>query len=565
MKFKDFAYNRPNIENLKNTFEQLLKKFKNAQNAEEQTEIIHQINDHRGNFDTMSNLAYVRYSMDTNNTEYEQEQTFFDENLPIFQGIINDFYAELIKSPFKAELKKAWGKQLFAIAETALKTFNDSVIEDLQKENALSSDYMRLIASAAIEFEGKKMNLAELAPYTTHLDRNIRKAAADAKWEFFEKNSTELDQIFDDLVKVRHTIAQKLGYNNFVELSYNRLARTDYNAQMVANFRQQVLNEIVPLTLKLDKRQAKRLDIENLKYYDYGLYFKTGNPKPKGSPEWIVENSKRMYQELSTETNEFFNFMMENELMDLVTRKGKAVGGYCTYISGYQAPFIFSNFNGTAGDITVLTHEAGHAFQVYMSRQFELPEYYWPTYEACEIHSMSMELMTWPWMEYFFKEDTEKFKFEHLSGCIFFLPYGVAVDEFQHYVYENPTATPQQRKQKWSEIEHKYQPGIDYDNNPFLENGGRWQQQSHIYHTPFYYIDYTLAQICAFQFWKKFNTDRSTALNDYIRLCSAGGSKSFLELVEYANLESPFDKNCLKNVVQPVQAYLDSIDDLSLN
>lgn len=271
-----------------------------------------------------------------------------------------------------------------------------------------------------------------------------------------------------------------------------------------------------------------------------------------------------MYDELSKETGEFFRYMNENNLMDLVAKKGKAGGGYCTYIENYKSPYIFSNFNGTSGDIDVLTHEAGHAFQVYSSRHFEIPEYNWPTYEACEIHSMSMEFFTWPWMELFFKEDTDKYKFSHLSSGLLFLPYGVSVDEFQHWVYENPEATPAERNQQWRAIERKYLPHKDYDGNAYLEAGGFWQRQGHIYNSPFYYIDYTLAQICAFQFWKRSRENQEEAWNDYARLCKLGGSMPFTELVREANLISPFEEGCVESVIGEIETWLDSVDDSKL-
>ncbi|TCL49249.1 M3 family oligoendopeptidase [Thermolongibacillus altinsuensis] len=365
-------------------------------------------------------------------------------------------------------------------------------------------------------------------------------------------------------MKVRTNMAKKLGFENFVELGYARLGRTDYNAEMVAKFREQVKEFIVPIAVKLRERQQERIGVDKLKYYDEAFAFKTGNPTPKGDAKWIIENGKKMYQELSPETDEFFRFMIDHELMDLVAKKGKASGGYCTYIENYKAPFIFSNFTGTSSDIDVLTHEAGHAFQVYESRHFEIPEYNWPTLEACEIHSMSMEFFTWPWMELFFKEDTEKYKFNHLSSALLFLPYGVAVDEFQHFVYENPDITPAERKQAWREIEKKYMPTRDYDGNDYLERGGFWQRQSHIYTTAFYYIDYTLAQICAFQFWKRSRENYKEAWNDYVKLCREGGSKPFTELVRVANLISPFEDGCVQSVVGEIECWLNSVDDKQL-
>ncbi|HWY97764.1 MAG TPA: M3 family oligoendopeptidase, partial [Bacteroidia bacterium] len=360
-------------------------------------------------------------------------------------------------------------------------------------------------------------------------------------------------------------IARRLGFKTFTELTYMRLMRIDYNASMVKNYREQIRKYVVPLVQELKTKQAKRLGLDSLKYYDESLLFKAGNAKPKGDEKWILNKAKQMYDELSPRTSEFFAYMLDNELMDLVSRKNKAAGGYCSFLNDYKSPFIFANFNGTMHDVTVLTHEVGHAFQGYSSRHYTTPEYYFPTYEACEIHSMSMEFLTWPWMKLFFEESTDKFLFEHLCGALQFLPYGVTVDEFQHWVYDNPDATPVERKLQWRNIEMKYLPHRDYEDNTYLQSGGFWQQQGHIYQSPFYYIDYTLAQVCALQFWERSNADRKLALEDYQNLCNAGGSQSFLDLVKLANLTSPFEDGCLEEVTAEAGKWIRSVDESHLN
>ncbi|MGG4167306.1 M3 family oligoendopeptidase [Rossellomorea vietnamensis] len=564
MKFEDYTYERPNLEEIKPAFEKVLQKFKEASDVSEQVEAIKEINDIRLTIDTMQNICYIRHSIDTNDAFYKEEQEYIDEMMPEVSGMVTEYYRELVNSPYRKELEDKWGKQLFSLAESEIKTFSPEIITLLQKENKLSSQYTKLMASAKIPFEGEERTLAQMGPFTQSVNRGTRKEAAFATVSFFEENQEELDRLFDELVKVRHTIATTLGYKNFVELGYYRMTRTDYTPDMVKAFRDQVKEHIVPLSTELKERQGKRIGIDSMKFYDEGFKFTSGNASPKGDPQWIIDNGKKMYEELSPETKEFFDFMIERNLMDLEAKKGKAGGGYCTYIAGYEAPYIFSNFNGTSGDIDVLTHEAGHAFQVYSSRGFDIPEYIWPTYEACEIHSMSMEFFTWPWMNYFFKEDTDKYQFSHLSEALQFLPYGVAVDEFQHFVYENPQATPAERNAAWRKIEEEYLPHKDYDGVSYLENGGFWQRQSHIYNSPFYYIDYTLAQICAFQFWKKMNEDRERAWSDYVALCKLGGSRSFTALVEAAHLDSPFQEGTVEKVIEPIRQWLNGIDDTNL-
>ena len=561
MKLTEFEYKRPNIEEVKSKLETAVNNLKAVENFENQSVIIDEISEIVNYYESFATLASINYSKDTENEDFQKEDEFYNENSPVVFNLINDYYKQLIQSPYRDQLVEKYGEQFMNIVELTSKTRSEKIISDQQKENQLSSEYTKLLASAKIMFEGEERNLAGLVPFQNSPDREMRKKAMQASSQFFIENEEELDRIYDELVHLRNKMARDLGFNNYVEMGYAKMLRSDYNPEMVAKFRADILKYVVPVATKLRKLQADRLGLDELKFHDEALKFKSGNPTPKGDPNWIVDQATKMYQQLSPETNDFFNFMKENELMDLVNRKGKAGGGYCTYIPEIKSPFIFSNFNGTTHDIKVLTHEAGHAFQIFNSRNFELPEYYWPTYEACEIHSMSMEFLTWPWMELFFEEDIEKFKYEHIFNSITFLPYGVAVDEFQHWVYENPNVTPKERKDYWSELEKKYLPHRVYEDDPYMENGGRWQRQMHIYRTPFYYIDYTLAQICAFQFWIKSTDNMVDAWSDYLKLCKAGGSKSFLNLVELANLESPFKDGVMEKVMGEVESFLDTIDD----
>ena len=561
MIFEDFKYQRPDIEAFSEAFLNHLRSFENAPDFASHEVAFSLLNDMRLEFMSMYNICYIRHTMDVTDKFYDAENNFYDEHMPQFQNLRNQFYQKLVNSPFRDQLEAKWGEQLFALAEQQLKTFQPEIQQDLVEENQLGSQYTRLKAGAKIQFNGDVYNLSSIHIPETSEDRDTRKAASETKWHFFSEQKEKFDEIFDKLVKTRHRIARKLGFKNYIELGYARMQRTDYTPEMVARFRDQVKEHIVPIASSLYARQARRLGLDRLKYYDEEYKFTSGNPKPKGSPEWIIDNASKMYADLAPETDTFFNFMRQNNLMDLVTRPGKSTGGYCTYIGKYKAPFIFSNFTGTSADIDVLTHEAGHAFQVFSSRDLGLNEYNWPTYEACEIHSMSMEFFTWPWMDLFFKEDADKYKFAHLASSITFLAYGVAVDEFQHFVYENPEVSPEERNEMWKKIEQKYLPHRDYDDNPFLEAGGFWQKQSHIFVAPFYYIDYTLAQVCAFQFWKKDREDHQKAWQDYLNLCKLGGSKAFLALVEEANLQSPFEEGGVKSIVFTIRDWLDAVDD----
>lgn len=564
MTFTKFPYQRPVLENYTEAFVALLDTFAYAKTYPAQKAAYEQIAEMRKEFESMNNLCRIRHSINTSDKTYEEENTFFDINYPQYESLNTRFYKLLIDARFRDQLEEEFGSQLFTIAELNLKTFKPEILAGLRNENCLKSEYTKLRASARIQFNGVEYNLSNILPLEISTDRDTRKAASEAKWDFYVQKSDEIEKIYDNLVRRRHNMAVELGHKNFIELGYARMLRSEYNAKDVAAFREHIHKYVVPVACELRERQAKRIGLDGLKYYDEGLYFKTGNPKPKGEPGWIINNAKKMYAELSGETEEFFNFMLDNELLDLVAKKDKAPGGYCSFINKYKAPFIFSNFNGTSGDIDVLTHEAGHAFQVYSSRNLGVHEYAWPTFEACEIHSMSMEFFTWPWMSSFFKEDTDKYKFLHISSSLIFLCYGAAIDEFQHFVYENPNVNNVERNKAWRDIEKKYLPYRDYDGHEFLEKGGFWQRQGHLFFTPFYYIDYVLAQICAFQFWIKDHQNHDKAWDDYVQLCKAGGSKPFLELVQLANLQSPFEEGCIKSVVEDIKTWLENVGDNTL-
>lgn len=564
MKFEQIPYERPEKEEVEQIFTEHIQLFKESDTVEGQIEALKSLQDYSNWLETQANLVSIRHSIDTEDAFYKSEKEYIDEVMPVMQEFKTDYYRAIVDSPFRVQLEERWGSQLFKLAELSLKTFSPDIIPELQLENKLTTEYGQLIASAKIEFEGEERTLAQLTPFEQSTDRDVRKKASAAKFQFLADNEEQLDRIYDDLVNVRTKMAQKLGFANFVEMGYARMTRTDYDAEMVANFRQQVQDEIVPVATKLRERQQRRIGVDTLNFYDENFTYQSGNATPKGDADWIIENGKLMYKELSKETDEFFKYMIENNLMDLLSKKGKESGGYCAYLPEYGSPFIFSNFNGTSGDIDVLTHEAGHAFQVYQSRHLGVPEYAFPTMEAAEIHSMSMEFFAWPWMEHFFKEDTEKYKFAHLADSILFIPYGVAVDEFQHFVYANPEATPEERKLYWSKLEKRYLPHRKYDGNAYLEAGGFWQRQSHIYQVPFYYIDYTLAQICALQFWKRMNDDQQAAWQDYLNLCQKGGSLSFLELVKVAGLRSPFEDGCVSSVIGEIEGWLNEVKDEKL-
>ena len=557
LSFPDFQYQRPDLDRLESAFHSVLEELKTAESLSDASAAVEQIDAIRASVATAYNIGYIRYSIDTRDEFYRAEKDWFDQHLPRTEQWRVDYYRALLDSPHREALEQHFGHQLFDSAKVSINTFRPEILEELQAVNKLSSEFTQLRGGAEIELAGKTYNLSSIAPLEQVPDREKRKEASTTKWDWFAKNRQRFENIYAEMVRLRTEMAHKLDYENYVGLGYANMNRTDYGPDEVANFRRQIKAHIVPIAQKLYDKQRERLGVDRLHYYDLGFRFPDGNPKPQGSPAEIVAHADKMYRELSQETGEFFQYLQDAKLMDLEAKDGKAPGGYCTFINEYQAPYIFSNFNGTSHDIDVLTHEFGHAFQVYSSRNQRPMEYNWPTFDAAEIHSMSMEFFTYPWMEGFFGPDTEKYYFSHVAGAFRFLPYGCAVDEFQHRVYEQPELDNAGRNAIWKEMEASYLPHLDYSDNDHLDAGTFWQSQGHIFSVPFYYIDYCLAQICAFQFFLKDEKDHATAWADYVRLCKAGGSKSFLQLVELAGLENPFEDGVVEKIANRMRERLD--------
>lgn len=560
IKFEEMKYKKPSLKRIEKKFNTIYDEFVNADSFILQDKALKKYFKLSDDISSDITIISILYSIDTTNPKYTKNQEIIDEISPQISAYENKFFKALIESKFRSELEKKWGSYLFKMLEINLKCFDEKIIPELIEINCLTSEYTKVIASAKIEFHGETYNLTQLGKFSQDVDRKIRQEASIASAKFFADNFNIIGDIYDKLVHLRDTCAKKLGFKNFVELGYYSLGRTDYNAEMVKGYREQIYKDVVPFTNKLFKETIKHNGVKNPLWFDYNLDFIDGNATPKGDKNYLVDQAQIMYHELSKETDNFFHLMNESHLMDLETKKGKAPGGYMTYIPRYKVPFIFSNFNGTSGDVDVLTHEFGHAFQGYMSRNITCPFYRSPTLEACEIHSMSMEFITHPWMDKFFKEDTKKYHYSHTKDAITFLPYGAIIDEFQHFVYENPDVTHEERCAKFREIEKKYEPHRKYDGAEVFEKGGWWMRQSHVFGSPFYYIDYTLAQIVAFQFFNEDRKNHKKAWKKYIKLCKLGGRYPFTELLQKAHLRNPFIDGNVKKAINPLKKYLKDLN-----
>ncbi len=559
MKYSDYPYERICVEEQNELLNERLERFNNAQSADEQIAVIREMDRTRRQYMHHANFTELNFERDVRNEEAKAEKKYHDSIRADLEEIDDRWKQAVVASPFKEELKKEWGPTFLDKLEMELKTFHPSIKEMRKQEMDLQTEHSELMAGAKIEFEGGTYNLDGMEPFQKDPDRSVRKRAWKAKFAWYEENADAFDDLYDRMVKLRHRIATTLGYGNFAELAYLRMGRIDYGPEEVARYRKQIVDLVVPVVRKLHEQKKKILGLDPLYSYD-GIHFKEGNPKPRGTPDEIVAATQEMYREMSPESGEFFDIMVDEELLDLVNREGKMPSGFCTNFPPYKRPYIFCNFNGTDRDVRILIHEAGHAFQFYSSRNQPLLDYMKSTSETNEIHSMAMEVLTWPWMEKFFGGEADRYRYMHAGTSLAFLPWGACGDHFQDWVYENPGATPQERKQQWLELESVYLPTCNYDDLAFPKTGGAWQMIPHFYQCPFYFIDYVIAQTCAFQYWIRNEENPGETWKSYLKLCQAGGSLHFKQLIELAELQSPFEEGCLESIVEKVSAWLDAVD-----
>ena len=558
MKFSEMPYKRPSLEEIRKLGEEALNKIENASCAQDVIDTYMEIEKQSEEISTMGSLSYVRYTIDTRDEFYSAENDFYDEAMPAIQEISQKTSLAMLNSRFRPELEEHFGKLMFTNLEISVRTMKPEIMELMMEENKLQSEYQKMLATGTVEWEGEMIPLPKLGPFKQSPDRAIRKKAYETDGKWYDEHQKELDEIYDKLVKNRTAQAKAMGHENYLALGYDRLGRNCYGPKEVAAFRDQIAKDMVPVVAAVKEYRRKRLGLDKLKFYDEGLAFVDGNAIPEGTADEILAAGRKMYEELSAETAEFAEELFGNELLDVLSKEGKAPGGYCTALPLYKVPFIFSNFNGTSGDVDVLTHEAGHAFAFYRAmHKGYISAYQSPTIEACEVHSMSMEFLTAPWHGKFFGDATRKYEIDHCEDALIFIPYGCMVDEFQHICYENPEMTPAQRNEKWLELEAKYRPWIDYDNLPFYGRGALWQRQTHIYTSPLYYIDYCMAQTVAFQFWIASMADRKDAWERYLRFVDAGGTMTFKDLVETAGLKVPYAEGVIGEIGAAISKWIE--------
>ena len=560
MKFNEMTYTRPDIDALLARCRELAAKAAAAPDGDALVRLYYEQSEAFAEYNTAANLANIHYTCDTRDAYWKAEQDFFDANGPAVTNASVEISRAFLANPHVDALTEKFGTTCVAGMKNAVLSMDDRTVELQQQFNALVSRYQQIYGGALVELDGKQLTIPQLGPYKEDLDPAVRRAAYEAEAGYFDAHRAELDELYGQIVQNLNAQARVMGYHDYSELSYVRMNRIGYGPEEIRKFRDQVANDVVPQLQKVMALRAKRTGIAHPAFTDLPILFRDGNPKPIPGYKARMDAARTMYHELSPETAEFIDFMQDNELFDVESRPGKMSGGYMTSLPSYKAPFIFANWNDTSGDVDVLTHECGHAFEGYVAeRDPAIPaDLECPGMESAEIHSMAMEFLTAPWHHLLFGKDTDKYALLHAEDSFVFLAYGCEVDEFQHIMYQNPDLTPDERNAEWLKLEKKYRPWIDFDNLPFYGRGAGWQRQLHIYECPFYYIDYCLSTMAALQFFLLSLTDHKDAWARYLRLVRRAGMASYTELLETAGLKVPFEEGSIKGIAQQMTDWLES-------
>ena len=560
MKFNEMTYTRPDIGALLARCKELAAKAAAAPDGDALVRLYYEQSEAFAEYNTAANLANIHYTCDTRDAYWKAEQDFFDANGPAVTNASVEISRAFLANPHVDVLTAKFGTTCVAGMKNAVLGMDDRTVELQQQFNALVSRYQQIYGGALVELDGKQLTIPQLGPYKEDLDPAVRRAAYEAEAGYFDAHRAELDELYGEIVKNLNAQARVMGYHDYSELSYVRMNRIGYGPEEIRKFRDQVANDVVPQLQKVMALRAKRTGIARPTFTDLPIMFKDGNPKPIPGYKARMDAARTMYHELSPETAEFIDFMQDNELFDVESRPGKMSGGYMTSLPSYKAPFIFANWNNTSGDVDVLTHECGHAFEGYVAeRDPAIPaDLECPGMESAEIHSMAMEFLTAPWHHLLFGKDTDKYALLHAEDSFVFLAYGCEVDEFQHIMYQNPDLTPDERNAEWLKLEKKYRPWIDFAGLPFYGRGAGWQHQLHIYECPFYYIDYCLSTMAALQFFLLSLTDHKDAWERYLRLVRRAGTASYTELLETAGLKVPFEEGSIKGIAQQMTDWLEN-------
>ena len=553
---EDFSVN--DWEGIKPFFDQLLER--KIENKEELLQWLKDRSELESVLSEDAGWRYIKMTCDTTDAIYQERFNYFVTQIePHIAPYSNNLNEKALNSPYLNEIDEPAYKILVRSLKKDFKIFREENIPLATEIQTESQQFGSISGAMTVEIDGKELTLQQAADRLQDTDRQIREEAYRKISQRRLQDKGKLDELFNKLIKLRHQTALNADFANFRDYMFTALGRFDYNPQDCFQFHEAVATEVVPMLNEIAKERKEKLQVEALKPWDKSVDPEGKSPlKPFKTSEELVEKTITCFSRLDPYLGECLSTMRSMGHLDLESRKGKAPGGYNYPLAEIGVPFIFMNATSTLRDLVTILHEGGHAIHSFLTRDLELNDFKHTPSEVAELASMSMELISMDHWDLFFEneEDLKRAKKNHLEQIIETLPWVATIDKFQHWLYENPSHTPEERIKIWNEILTTYSDqATDWDglgeNKNYI-----WQKQLHLYEVPFYYIEYAIAQLGAIAVWKNYREDAAKGLEGYMNALKLGYTRPIPEIYAAAGIRFDFSKDYIRELMQFVKAEL---------
>lgn len=505
----------------------------------------------------------IKMTCDTTDGKLEEAFVFFVTQIqPQIQPIADRLNRKLIGCPFSKQLNHTKYFTYLRSIRKSIDLFREENISLQSELSVLGQQFGTISGKMTIDVDGQEYTLQQAAKFLESHDRSLRESVYRKINERRLQDKEELDQLFSTLVEKRHQVALNAGFPNYRDYKFKELGRFDYTLKECKDFHEAVKTEVLPLVTEIYERKKAKLGLDTLRPWDTEAEpVGTAPLRPFEKGQDLLEKSIQCFEKLDPFFAECLKTMNSMGRFDLESRKGKAPGGYNCPLSETGAPFIFMNAAGQMSDVTTMVHEGGHAVHSFLAHPLELSGFKEYPMEIAEVASMTMELFSMDYWEVFFPnpQDLKRAKEHQLERVITVFPWIATIDKFQHWIYENPSHTADERSKKWMEILKEFtSPALDISG---LENyrAFGWQRQLHLFEVPFYYIEYGIAQLGAIGIWKNFSENKAGAINQYKEALSKGGMQTLPELYKTAGIEFNFSQKNIHDLMQFVKKQMEDI------
>lgn len=557
-KFSDLQYKETDYQSLAKMILDLTEKAKKADSPSSLEEVLKIYDTEMGEVGYNYTLSYIHSSLDSSDSfwqealQKESKGNAMLDTTPLLKAILENKYFSSLEEKYGPVLRDKLNKSI----STGSKAQNERA-----EEGDLVSKYQREKAMVRINYKGKELSEGEVIPLFESPIREERIQSRKAVAKAFLEKKELFGSMLERLVSLRDTIAKENGFSNYLEYMDINYSRIGYGEKEMDAFVSEVKEYVVPVLSHIFEETRKRLGLEEMTVADISLMFVDGNAKPSGRADVLKEAAKKMYKALSPEMEAFFTGMLDSHSIDVDFSPNKVSGmGFCTDLKKGMYPFVFGNLDGTSWDVTVFTHEVGHAWQSYASDQnLDLTLFREMPLDAVEIPSKTMELFSYPFAEEFFGKDGDKFRFAHFRNAVKEIVAYTSVHELNTWIYTHVGASFDEINEKWMEIQSSYYPNVSYGEMEEEEKkGASLLRNMGIFMFPRYLISYVFSEMCAIDLFMEYLKDKDKALDSYNRLCRMGGSKSYPEILSAAGLEPSYNKGRVKDVMEKVKAYLEN-------